>query len=456
MRVWGLALLAMVASAHGQETLAERVNRYLVDLIRIDTSNPPGNETRIADYLKRVAEAEGIEGELLGANPARLNFVCRLSGSGHGRPLLLMAHSDVVPAEPAHWTVPPFAAARRGNFLYGRGTVDDKSLLAAELAVMAELKRTGRPLGRDVILLSESDEEAASSGIQWMVQNAWRKIDAEFALNEGGFAMDLAGGTRVYQIQTAEKVPTPVILRAHGTAGHGSLPRPDNPVVRVAMAIVKLAEADEPVRLNATTRRYLTEMAKLEGYGWLASMIPRLERPPAAMAAADEVRERDPELDAQLRTTISPDVMRAGSVFNVIPTTADAQVDVRRLPNETREEVLARVRKIVNDSQVDIIPLPGHDMPSTEPSSLSTALYKAMESVFRERSPKAAIVPYMARGATDGSYLRRKGMAVYGVPLFAREDKENRAHGNDERISVENLERGTQLLWEIVVKVAGR
>ncbi len=456
MRLWGPVLLACAVCAAGQDSLSERARRYLIDLVRIDTSNPPGGETGVARYLKKVAEEEGIGSELAGSDGSRLNFIARLRGSGRERPLLLMAHSDVVPAEASNWSVPPFSAEVRDRFVYGRGTVDDKSLLAAELAVMVELKRTSRQLARDIILLAESDEEEGSSGIQWMARNAWSKIDAEFALNEGGLGLDVPGGPRVYQIQTAEKVPTPVVVRARGTAGHGSLPRADNALLRVARAVIRLAEADQPVRLNPTTRRYLAEMAQLPGYTWLAAMLPRLQRSQTAIPAADEIRDRDPELAAQLRTTVSPDVIRAGSVVNVIPSTAEALVDVRRLPNETREEVMARLRKIVHDSQIDLLPMPGHDMPSTEPSSLSTALYRAMESAFRQADPKAVVVPYMTRGATDGSYLRQKGMAVYGVPLFAREDKETRAHGNDERISVESLAAGTNLLWEIVLKVAAK
>jgi acetylornithine deacetylase/succinyl-diaminopimelate desuccinylase-like protein len=457
MTAWRLALLvSLETAALAQEPLGERARRYLADLIRIDTSNPPGRETQAAEYLKRVAAEEGIACELAGANPARMNFLARLRGNGSARPLLLMAHTDVVPAESAHWTAPPFAAELRDGFLYGRGALDDKSLLAAELAVMVELKRTNRPLGRDVILMAESDEEAGSSGVQWLAQNAWKKIDAEFALNEGGFATDLQSGARVYLVQTAEKVPMPVVVRATGASGHGSLPRPDNPLVEVARALVKLAEADQPVRLNPTTRRYLSEMAKLEEYGWLAPLLPGLERAPGSLAAANEIRRRDPELDAQLRTTISPDVLHAGTVVNAIPAAAEALVDVRRLPNETREEVLARLRKAVHDNQVDVSLAAGHDMPSTEPSSLSTALYKSMERVFRSASTRAVVVPYMQRGATDGSFLRRKGMAVYGVPLFVREDRENRAHGNDERISPAALDAGTNLLWRIVTDVAGR
>ncbi len=456
MKLRGMALIVCATGIFATESVGERAQRYLAELVRIDTSNPPGNESRVAQYLKQVADEEGIAAEVLGASPARLNFVARLAGSGAERPLLLMAHSDVVPADSPNWSVAPFSGTVREGFVYGRGALDDKSLLAAELAVLVELKRTRRVLARDVILLAESDEEASSTGIEWMMRNAWNRIDAEFALNEGGMATDLPDGMRVFQIQTAEKVPTPVVLRARGTAGHGSLPRADNPLVSVARAIVRLAEARQPVRLNDTSRRYLRELAKLEGFSWLGPLLPKLERAPEAMAAAAEIRRRDRELDAQLRTTISPDVIHAGSVFNVIPAVAEAEVDVRRLPNETREEVLTRLRRAIRDSRVELIPLAGHDMPSTPPSSLDTALYRAMESVFREAGPRALVVPYMTRGATDGSFLRRKGMAVYGAPLFARQDNENRAHGNDERIAVESVREGTALLWEVVTRVAAK
>jgi len=445
-----LLLLFGCAVALGQDSIGERAQQYLTALVRLDTTNPPGNETRVTRYLKGITDAEGISCDLLGDNPDRLSFVARLPGSGGGRPLMLMAHSDVVPADSSKWTVPPFSAEIREGYLYGRGAQDDKSLLAAELAVFTELKRQHIALRRDIILLSESDEEEGSTGIQWLIHHAFSKIDAEFALNEGGFAMDVPSGRRIYQIQTSEKIPTRAILVAHGTAGHGSLPRADNPVVALARAIVRLADADQPVRLNTTTRRYLSTMAGLEEFHWLAPLLPALEKPETALAAAAQIRARDIELDAQLRTTISPTMLNAGAKVNVIPNTAEAQLDVRRLPDETREEIFARMRRIIHDNSVEIRPVPAQEMPATEPSSLSTPLYKSMESAFAAATPRALVVPYMQRGATDGSFLRQKGMAVYGVPVFLREDRESRAHGNDERISMRNLEAGTKLLWQIV------
>jgi acetylornithine deacetylase/succinyl-diaminopimelate desuccinylase-like protein len=456
MWVWFLALwfAAGVAAAQDSASLSARARQYLVDLIRLDTTNPPGNETRVAQYLKQVAEREGIHAEILGDDPSRMNFVARLKGAGGNRPLLLMAHSDVVPADRTQWTVNPFSGELRDGAIYGRGAQDDKSLLAAELAVLVELKRRAISLSRDVILLSESDEEEGSTGIQWLIQNAWAKIDAEFAVNEGGFAMDVPSGPRLFQVQTTEKIPTRAILTAHGSAGHGSLPRPDNPVVRLARAITRISESDQPVHLNTTTRRYFTAMAKLNEYSWLAPLLPRLSNEQSAAAIARQIRGRDPELDAQLHTTISPTMLSAGMKINVIPNSAQGQLDIRRLPDETRQEVLARLRRIINDPAIDVTPAPGQEMPATEPSSLTTLLYKKMEEVFQAATPNAEVIPYMQRGATDGSFLRQKGMAVYGIPAFLREDRVSRAHGNDERISVTSLDSGTKLLWDIVLAVS--
>ncbi len=448
-------LFASVA-CFGQQgpALGESTRKYLSDLIRLDTSNPPGNETRVAMYLKQVVEAQGIACEVLGDDPKRLNFVARLKGTGEGgRPLLMMAHSDVVPVDRKQWTVEPFAALVKDGYMYGRGATDTKSLLAAELAVFLELKRSGVKLKRDVIFLSEADEEAGSLGIQWLIKNAYAKIDAEFAINEGGSAADTTSQTRVFQIQTSEKIPTRVVLTGRGTAGHGSLPRADNAVVHLARAITRLAEADQPVRLNTTTRRYLNEFAKLPEYQWLQPQLAKLESETTSQAAANQIREHETEMDAILRTTVSPTMLAAGMKINVIPNSAEAQVDVRRLPNETQQEVIARFRRIINDPAVDVMPAAGQEMPATEPSSLTTVLYKTMEKTFLASSKKPVVVPFMSRGATDGSFLRQKGMAVYGAPVFVRDGRESRSHGNDERIELENLARGAGLLWGIVTGV---
>ncbi|MGE5647810.1 MAG: M20/M25/M40 family metallo-hydrolase [Acidobacteriota bacterium] len=449
----GLLLLLALGASGAFAQPGERASLYLIDLIRLDTTNPPGKETPVAEYLQRVATENGISSELLGGDPSRLNFVARLRGSGSERPLLLMAHSDVVPADRTQWTADPFAAEVRGGEIYGRGAQDDKGLLAAELAVLVELKKRGVKLKRDVILLSEADEEAGSTGIQWLIANAYDRIDAEFALNEGGVVQDLASGARLFQIQTAEKIPTRVVLTARGSAGHGSLPRPDNPVVHLAHAISRL-DAQQPVRLNATTRRYFAGISRLPDYEWLAPLVARLETPGYGAQISEAIRARDPELDALLHTSISPTMLQAGTKINVIPNAAEAQIDVRRLPDETREEVIGRIRRLINDPAVEVAFAPGQEMPATEPSAANGPLYTRMEEIFRASHPRAVVVPFMLRGATDGAFLRQKGMAVYGVPLFLREAAGSRAHGNDERVSVKGLSAGTDLLWKIVTAVA--
>jgi acetylornithine deacetylase/succinyl-diaminopimelate desuccinylase-like protein len=441
--------IAVIPEPAKSGSLTDRAQGYFADLLKLDTTNPPGNESRVARYLKRVADENGIPAELLGPDPDRLNFVARLKGNGAAKPLLLMAHSDVVPADRAQWSVDPFAATVKDGVMYARGAEDIKSLLAAELAVMVELKQSGAPLKRDIILVSESDEEAGSTGMGWLVANAWPKIDAEFGLNEFGWYEDQPSGERMYQIQTSEKVPTRVKLTARGSAGHGSLPRDDNPVAHLARAVTRLVDAQQPVALNATTRAYFTEFARLPAYSWLRPLLPRLETPEAAA----EVRKHDRELDAMLHTTVSPTMLEAGVKINVIPNTAQALLDVRRLPTETKEEIYARFRAIIDDPAITVENAGGQQLPSTEPSSLTTPLYLAMQKVLEAGHPKARTVPLLMRGATDGALLRAKGVAIYGVPLFAREG-EPRWHANDERITLTNFRNGVEVLQKIVETVA--
>lgn len=455
MRILPLVLLLSASLAAQPGRLPEEALGYLVELLKIDTSNPPGHETRVARYLKTVCEREGIAGELLGPDPERLSFVARLKGSGEARPLLLMAHSDVVPAERSHWSVDPFAGLVRDGYIWGRGAQDTKGLLAAELAVFLELKRSGARLKRDVILLVESDEEAGGGvGIQWLVSNAWSKIDAEFALNEGGFAQRLDSGRVLYNIQTAEKIPTRIKLIARGTAGHGSVPRADNPVVHLARAIVRLAEAEQPIQLNSTTRDYFGELARMPEYAKLAGAFKKLDDPAQVAAARREIAAASPMLASMLSTSVSPSMLDAGVKVNVIPTVAEAQVDVRRLPGETREEVMERFRRIINDPAVEIQRTTSVDRPATEPSSRTSSLYRAIEETVRREPGDPVVLPMMTLGATDGSALRERGMGVYGIPLFPAPQAERRAHGNDERVRLDSFRHGVRLLREVVRRVA--
>lgn len=441
--------LAVAGIADDNRSLGDRTRQYLTDLVRLDTSNPPGNETRVADYLKKVADSYSIPAELLGSDPQRLNFVARLRGSGKGRPLMLMAHSDVYLSDPKQWTVDPFSGENRNGFIYGRGTLDAKSLLAAEMSVMVEIKRRGLKLNRDLILVAESDEEAGSTGIQWLIQNAWPKIDAEFAINQGGTILETKD-TKVFEIQTLEKIPTPMILTARGTPRRGKYPRPDNPDVPLAHAMIRLTEADQPIHINPTTRRYLQTLSKLPDYSWLVPLLPKLEVPATAQLAAAQVRAHDPNLDGMLHTTVDAS-FRPGSRSG---DTARARLDVSRMPSETREDVLARFRQIINDDSVELTFAPGQPAPSTEPSPPATSLYRSLENAITHVYPRdAVVVPFMSRGSTDNGYLRARGMAVYGAPVFPREP--GRVNGNDERVAAKAVDDGVELLWQMVLETAG-
>jgi acetylornithine deacetylase/succinyl-diaminopimelate desuccinylase-like protein len=445
--------VSVAAAVDDNRSLGDRTRQYLTDLVRIDTSNPTGNETQVAQYLKQAVEAFGIYGEVLGGDPKRMNFIARLRGDGKGRPLLLIAHSDVVPAERSQWSVNPFGGEVHNGYIYGRGTLDAKGLLAAEMAVMVEIKRRNLKLGRDLILLSEADEEVGSTGIQWLMQNAWPKIDAEFALDEGGWILETKDGTRVFQIQTLEKAPVKIVLTARGRAAQRAAPSAlDNAIVHLTEAIGRLTRAEQPLRFNATTRRYFRGLSSLGDYDWLATQLPRLENIATMQSAAAQIRMRDPDLDAMLHTTISPITIPKSDA-----NTAEAQIDVRRMPSDSREDVIARLRQIVNDPAVEVSFAPGSQAPATDPSSTMTPLYSAMRRVIGRIYPHdAQVLPFMSpRAATDGSYLRARGMPVYGVPLFLREPGETRIHNADERIAPKSLDEGVELLWQIVLEMAG-
>ncbi len=450
-----LFFVTALGIADDNRSLGDRTRQYLVDLVRLDTS--AGNETRVAEYLKQVADSYAIPAELAGGEAKRMNFLARVKGTGKNRPLLMIAHSDVVPADRAHWTVDPFSAELRNGYIYGRGAWDAKSLVAAEMAVMVEIKRRNIKLNRDLILVSEADAETGSAGIQWLVQHAWPKIDAEFGLNEGGAISLTPDGTRIFQIETSEKIPTRIVITAKGSAGQAALPRPDNPVVHLSRALVKVVDAEEPIHPTGTTKRYLQDLAKLDDYAWLAPLLPRLDVPASAQAAAAQIRARDIRLDAMLHTTVSPTMLRGGVKVNVVPNVAEAQVEVQRLPNETSEDVLTRLRMLVNDPAIEIALSPDQQQfEPPAPSSRNSIMYRNLERTIARIYPhESVVVPFMSSGATDGEFLRVRGMAVYGVPVFLRETGESPAHGNDERISTKNLEEGVELLWQMVLDTAG-
>src|SRR5215469_10093901 len=336
--VFTLALLAPVvavgpAFAQSAPDFAAAQNeavKFLSELVKIDTSNPPGNEARAAEYIKSVLAGEGIPAQIYESAPGRGNLVARLKGNGKKKPLLLMAHLDVVGVEREKWTVDPFAGVIKDGYVYGRGAIDDKSMDAANLEVFLLLHRLKVPLDRDVILLAEAGEEGTTQfGIDFMVAKHWDDITCEYALNEGGGITEENGKVQYVAVSTTQKVPRGFTLVAHGTSGHGSAPRVDNSIAHLAAAVDKTVQWQAPMRLNDTTRRFFELMAKIAPPD-KAALYAHVEDP----AVQRKLQETEPAYYSMLRTSLVPTIIKGGFRSNVIPAEAEARFDVRALPDE--------------------------------------------------------------------------------------------------------------------------
>ncbi len=422
--------------------------RTLQGLIRINTSNPPGNETQAVRYLKSLLDREGIPSEVFALDSTRGNLVARLTGSGKKRPILLMGHTDVVGVERDKWTVDPFAGLIQDGYVYGRGASDDKDNAAVSLQVLLMLHRMKVPLDRDVIFLAEAGEEGTSEwGIEFMVDQHFDRIEAEFALLEGGGIQVEHGKVRYVAVATTEKVPNTVRLVARGTSGHGSVPRPDNPIVHLAAAVAKVGTYQSPMRLNETTRAYFQRLAALSSPED-AALYTHLDDP----AVQEKLRTTRLSQSSMLRTSISPTILQGGFRRNVIPGDAEATLDIRALPDENMPAFFDRLRQLINDSAVELIP-PARTRPTSAPSSLTSDMFQGLERAQATVFPGVVTIPTMLTGATDGAQLRAKGVQAYGIGNFV-EDGESRAHGNDERASIEGTGKFLQFLYTAVVNVA--
>ncbi|MGH9785680.1 MAG: M20/M25/M40 family metallo-hydrolase [Terriglobia bacterium] len=428
--------------------------RTLQELIRIDTSNPPGNETKAAEYLKAILDREGIASEILALEPARGNLVARLKGNGTKKPLLLMAHMDVVGVERDQWTVEPFAGLIQDGYVYGRGASDDKDDVAAMLQVLLLIHRQRTPLDRDVIFLAAAGEEGGSPvGVDYLVQHHWPKIEAEIALNEGGAIHMQDANVQYVGIQTAEKLPRGVRLVTRGVSGHGSVPRPDNPLARLGAAVAKVAEYQPPMRLNETTRAFFQRLARIsppeEAY-----LLTHLEDPAVQETLRSSTNRSHLTYNSMIRTSISPNIIRGGFRTNVIPAEAEAILDVRLLPGETREALVEELRRVINDPAVEVVPdLDWASMPPSPVSRLDSELFRALENAQARVFPDAVTLPTMSTGATDSSHLRAKGVQAFGVGSVGTDADRGRVHGNDERLWIEGYGKFLELVYRAVVEV---
>ena len=429
----------------------DEVVKILAGFVRIDTSNPPGNETRGAEYLKSILDREGIPAEIFEMERGRGNIVARLKGNGKKKPLLLMGHIDVVGVEREKWTVDPFGGVIKDGYLYGRGSSDDKGMTSACLEVFLLLHRLKVPLDRDVIFLAEAGEEGTSSvGIDYMVQQHWDKIECEYALNEGGMIYAVDGKVKYVGVATTEKVPRGFKLIARGTSGHGSVPRADNAIIHLAAAVEKVGNWQVPMRLNETTRAFFSRLAKISPADE-AYLYSNLEDPSKSETVQEKIRSSNPMYNSMLRTSIVPTIIKGGFRSNVIPGDAEATLDVRAVPDEDIEALAQTLRKLINDPSVEVVPPAARGRPATPPSKLETEMFRALENTQMKLFPGTITIPLMLTGATDSAQLRAKGVHAYGLGSLAAVSV---AHGNDERISIEGLGKFVEFIYWSVIEVA--
>jgi acetylornithine deacetylase/succinyl-diaminopimelate desuccinylase-like protein len=441
-------------SAASRETLA-----HLQAMIRMNTVNPPGSELQVARHLEAALEAEGIETHVFEPAPGRGALVARIRGNGSKQPVLIMGHMDVVGVERDKWSVDPFAAEVRDGYLYGRGAIDDKGMLAANLETMLLLKRNvvdrGGTLSRDVIFVANSDEEQSGEwGMGWLIKNHPELIRAEFALNEGGRTRIVGGKPLYVAVQNTEKVPHTVTLTARGPGGHASIPLAGNAVIRLGRALAKIGGYKEPVQVNPTTREFFAELGRV----WpnaheRRAMADVASRDTRRIQRGARVLERIPVFDAVLRNGISATIVQGGIRTNVIPTEASARLNVRTLPGQSIDGLVARLRRVVGDSLVDItVTDRGADSPA---SDFHSPMFTAIRESAQALDPSLTVVPYLSTGATDSARLRSWGMQAFGLlPFPMNQDDEDRMHGNDERVPLASLDFGTRMIYGAILRVA--
>ena len=437
---------------------AETVER-VQSIIRFDTTNPPGNELPLALYLENALKEEGIDTTLLVPAKNRAQLIGRIHGTGSRRPVILLAHMDVVGVQRASWTHDPFAGEVSNGYLYGRGAIDDKGMLAANLMTVLllqrELQRSGRQLSRDVVFVATCDEESGGDmGMGWLVENHPELLDAEFALNEGGRTRIIEGGRSYLAVQAAEKISHVVTLTACGSAGHAAVPLPDNAILRLGRAVAQLSKHVEPLVLTDITRQFFSRLADI----WpnevqRKAMLDLVDTSAIRSADGGKVLSETAVFNAVLRNGISPTVIEGGKQFNVIPDSASVVLNVRTLPGQSVDDVVGRLRAVITEPGVAVeITHRGIEAPASDPNS---PMFTAIAEAAHDIDPKIAVVPYLSTGVTDSARLRRLGVQAYGVlPFPMVQADEERMHGNDERVPVESLHFGVRLIHGAVSRIA--
>jgi len=428
---------------------------FLRELIEIDTTQSTGNTTVAAEAMAAHLIAEGFAAEdvqVIGPSDNRGNLVVRYRGRDTGRkPVLLLAHIDVVDANPADWTLDPFTFTEQDGYYYGRGTTDDKDEAAIHIANLIRLKREGFQPDRDIIVALTADEEAGTAnGVLWLLENHPDLIDVEYALNEGGGGSKREGVHISNNVQLSEKVYHTYVLEVTNPGGHSSRPVKDNAIYRLADALIRIRAYDFPVKLNDGTRLFFERSADIEEGDLAAAMRNVSQHPPDPDAIA--YLSRVPFYNARLRTTCVATMLNAGHAENALPQRAQATVNCRALPGESVDAVVNTLHTVIGDAEVTITSI--WDATPSSPSPLIPELLSAIEAVTEEMWPGVPVIPIMSTGATDGLYLRNAGIPAYGVSGLFSDINDNRAHGQDERILAESFFEGQEFLYRLMTRIS--
>lgn len=435
--------------ALGDETI-DLLRRYLM----IDTTNPPGNEIAGARFLQDVLERDGVASQTVESAPGRANLTARLRGDGSLGGIVLHHHIDVVYADRRYWTVDPFGGAIQDGYLYGRGALDMKSIGILQLAALLALKRSGTRLKRDLVLLATADEEAGSRfGAQWLAEHHPQWLaGAEYSLGEFAAVHVARDGQRFATICISEKTGLPLRLIARAKPGHGSMPWADTAPHRLIRALDRLLEAERPLRVLPEVQDYFASLASLmrgdEGRGY-ADLAHGLEDPAfrARFLAT-------PHHAAAVRTTFAVTMLKGSEKRNVIPPEAVAEIDCRMLAGDDPDEIVAWVRRVLADDQIEVVVVSPPKIPNLSPPD--TELYKVLADTIRRRTPDAVVAPEIMAGFTDNWTFRGAGLHAYGFSPFELDEGElQRVHGNDERVSLENLRAGARAYTEMLLQMAG-
>lgn len=451
--------LASMPARHSAQTIKPDAERQLAreifqQLIEINTTDSAGDSTAAANAMAERLKAAGFPYEdikVLGPHPRKGNLVARLRGTGASKPLLLLAHLDVVEAKREDWSFDPFKFLEKDGYYYGRGTSDDKAMAAIFIANLIRLKKENFKPDRDIIVALTADEEGGDyNGVEWLLKNHPQLIQAELGINEGGGGAARGGKKLFNAVQASEKVYQSFLLEVKNKGGHSSRPMKDNAIYHLAAALQRLAGFDFPVSLNEVTRAYFERVAKLESGETAAAMKGVIQNPPDAKSVA--YLENIPAYNATMRTTCVATMLDAGHAENALPQTARATVNCRILPTETAEQTRATLIKVINDNRITITPI--REPKPSPPSPLSAEVMKPIETVTQQMWPGVPVVPVMSTGATDSLYLRKAGIPIYGTSGIFGDIDDSRAHGKDERIGVKEFYDGQEYLYRLVKSFA--